>query len=304
MELDLRKLTHLVAVAEEGSFTRAASRLHLSQQALSTSVRALEREIGVQLLDRTGTTLKVLPAGHALIDDAHALNGLARSAVHRARRIGRYKSELLRIGHTPAVTSEEITTLLGRIEPAQTELATQVNQRYPDELSSALLAGELDIGLCRSMSPVRGLSRVVLTQHRLHVAVDADHRLAERGSVRLTDLRDETITVWGQPGRSGYTDLLVGYCRDAGFEPVIHRSPVQGVPPVTSVAGTGRIAFVTDEPGSTVAGGVRVLTLEPPHHAPLHALWPEQGTSHVRDEFLTAAADRLSRHDPSVTATD
>ncbi|CAM5672514.1 HTH-type transcriptional regulator ArgP [Streptomyces badius] len=52
MSLDLRKLEHLVAVAEEGGFTRAAERLHLSQQALSTSIRTLERHVGVRLLDR------------------------------------------------------------------------------------------------------------------------------------------------------------------------------------------------------------------------------------------------------------
>ena len=89
MGLDLRKLEHLVAVAEEGGFTRAAARLHLSQQALSTSVRSLEREVGVPLLRRDTGGVTALPAGQALIDDARVLHGIARSALHRARRIGR-----------------------------------------------------------------------------------------------------------------------------------------------------------------------------------------------------------------------
>ncbi len=59
MRLDLNKLDHLIAVAEEGSLTRAAARLHLSQQALSTSIRVLEREVGVPLLERSSAGVTV-----------------------------------------------------------------------------------------------------------------------------------------------------------------------------------------------------------------------------------------------------
>lgn len=249
MGLDLHKLDHLIAVAEEGSFTRAAARLHLSQQALSTSIRTLEREVGVALLERSGNTLTVLAAGQALITDARVLHGLARSAVHRARRIGRGETEILRIGHTPVVTGDEITTLLCRA--AHPELASEANQRYPHELTDQLLAGDLDLGLCRAMTPERGLARTTLTHHRLNVAVAADHPLADRETVQFTELQDEPIMVWGQPGRSGYTDLLIEHCRQAGFEPHTHRNPVQGTPPITAVLGTAHVAFVTTPPPAT-----------------------------------------------------
>src|SRR5699024_11298596 len=62
MIMDLRKLEHLIGVAEEGSITRAAERLHLSQQALSTSIRTLEREVGVYLLVRSGPLPTLLSA--------------------------------------------------------------------------------------------------------------------------------------------------------------------------------------------------------------------------------------------------
>lgn len=290
MEPDLYKLSHLIAVAEEGSFTRAAARLHLSQQALSTSVRTLEREVGVRLLDRTGNTLQVLPAGEALVADARVLRGVARSAVQRARRVGRGEPELLRIGHTPAVTSDEITTLLRRVTPQQSDRAAQVNQRYPHELTAQLLAGELELGLCRAMPPAHGLTRTLLTRHRLHIAVDAGHRLAGNVRVELAELHGETFIVWGKPGKSGYTDLLVEYCRRAGFEPSIERNPIQGTPPVTAVLGTDRLAFVTDPPGVAANGRVRVLELAPPRFAPLHALWSHHTTSHLRDVFLAAVA--------------
>ncbi|MGX1025571.1 LysR substrate-binding domain-containing protein [Streptomyces sp. SAI-097] len=290
MGLDLNKLEHLIAVAEEGSITRAAARLHLSQQALSTSIRVLEREVGVPLLARTATGVSLLPAGTALVEDARVLRGAARSALQRARRIGRGDKELLRLGHTPAVTGEEVIALLRQVGAAHPQLATDVNQRYPHELTEALLAGNLDIGLCRAMTPPHGLARTSLGHQRLSVAVSADHPLATRTSVALSELADQHFIVWGHRGRSAYTDLLISHCHAAGFEPRTDRTALQGTPPVTAVIGTDRCAFVTTPPGPAAGGTVRILALDPPLYAPLHALYSPQTTSLARDAFLTTAA--------------
>ncbi len=290
VSLDLNKLEHLIAVAEEYSITRAAARLHLSQQALSTSIRVLEREVGVPLLERTATGVVLLPAGAALVEDARILRGTARSALQRARRIGRGEAEVLRLGHTPAVTGEEIIALLRQVGDAHPHLATDVNQRYPAELTEALLAGQLDIGLCRAMTPPHGLARTTLGQHKLSIAVDADHPLAARPSVALSELADQRFIVWGQPGHSGYTDLLISHCHAAGFEPRTERTALQGTPPATAVIGTDRLAFVTTAPGPAAGGAARILALDPPLYVPLHALYSPRTTSPARDAFLATAA--------------
>ncbi|MEV0264729.1 LysR substrate-binding domain-containing protein [Streptomyces sp. NPDC050617] len=290
MRLDLNKLEHLVAIAEEGSLTRAAARLHLSQQALSASIRVLEREVGVPLLERGSAGITVLPAGAALIEDARVLGGMARSAVQRARRIGRGETETLRIGHTPAVTGDELVTLLAPVTEANPGVVPEVHQRYPAELTAALLAGDLDIGLCRGVAPAHGLTRTTLGRQRLHLAVAQGHGLADRSSVSLPELADEDFMVWGTPGRSDYTDLLIAHCRRAGFEPRVERTDRQGTPPVTAVIGTRRVAFVTASPGPAVGGKAQVLTLEPPVYAPLHALYLPQTTCPGRDAFLADVA--------------
>lgn len=289
MTLDLHKLNHLITVAEEGSLTRAAARLHLSQQALSTSIQTLEREVGVALLERSGTGAAVLPAGQALVDDARVLHGIAHSAVYRARRIGRGETETLRVGHTPAVTGEEVTSLLRPVTETHPGIATEVHQRYPSELAPALLAGELDVGLCRGMAPAPGLTRTTLRHQRLNLAVAAEHQLAARSTVELSELADECLMVWGHPGRSGYTDLLIDHCRRAGFEPHVERTPQQGTPPVTAIIGTDRAAFVTAPPGAAAEGRVRILTIEPPIHAPLHALYLPQSNFPGREGLLDSA---------------
>lgn len=99
----------------------------------------------------------------------------------------------------------------------------------------------------------------------------------------LSELADQNFIVWGRPGRSNYTDLLICHCRTAGFEPRIERTPRQGTPPVTAVIGTDRLAFVTTPAGAAAGGAVRILALDPPLYAPLHALYSPRTTSPARD---------------------
>lgn len=85
MVADLRRLRHFTAVAEAGGFTAAATTAHLSQQALSTSVRQLETELGVDLFVRTGRRAVLTPAGRALLAEARPLLTAARTVDQRVR---------------------------------------------------------------------------------------------------------------------------------------------------------------------------------------------------------------------------
>jgi len=288
MGLDLRKVAHFVAVAEERSMTRAAARLHLSQQALSMSMRALERELGVPLLDRSRRGVVLLASGEALYADAVPLLAAATAAVGRARRADRGEPELLRIGHTPAVTGIEVTEMLGGA-PAS-GASVQVVALLPDEFGERLRDRSVDIGLSRATAPAAGLAGQVVARHRLRLAVRAGHRLAHRHAVTLPELAAETLIVGAPPGVCAYTDLLLGLCRRAGFEPRHRVTPVQGTPPVTTVLGTDGAALVTEAPGPAVGGAVRVVELEPETTVPVLASWRRDTRSALRDVLVAGLA--------------
>jgi DNA-binding transcriptional LysR family regulator len=292
--LDLRKVEHFVAVAEERSMTRAAARLHLSQQALSMSMRALERELGVPLLDRSRRGVALLASGEALYADAVALLAAASAAVGRVRRADRGEPELLRIGHTPAVTGIEVTELLtgGPAVPdgSVVQAAVRVVALLPDELGDRLRDRSIDVGLSRSTTPPDGLAGQVVAHHRLRLAVRAGHRLARRKAVTLRDVAAETLVVGAPPGVCPDTDLLLGLCRRAGFEPRHRVTPVQGTPPVATVLGTDGAALVTEAPGPAVGGAVRVLELEPETTVPVLATWRRDTRSPLRDVLVAGLA--------------
>src|SRR3954454_17719931 len=88
MSVELRHLRAFVAVAEELNFTRAAGRLHLAQQALSSQIRQLEERIGVSLLTRTTRKVELTPAGEVLVDHARAALAATEHAVAAARGAG------------------------------------------------------------------------------------------------------------------------------------------------------------------------------------------------------------------------
>jgi DNA-binding transcriptional LysR family regulator len=288
MGLDLRKVEHFVAVAEERSMTRSAARLHLSQQALSMSMRALERELGVPLLDRSRRGVVLLASGEALYADAVPLLAAATAAVGRARRADRGEPELLRIGHTPAVTGIEVTEMLAGA-PAH-GASVQVVALLSDELDERLRDRSVDIGLSRATAPAAGLAGQVVARHRLRLAVRAGHRLAHRHAVTLPELAAETLIVGAPPGVCAYTDLLLGLCRRAGFEPRHRVTPVQGTPPVTTVLGTDGAALVTEAPGPAVGGAVRVVELEPETTVPVLASWRRDTRSALRDVLVAGLA--------------
>ncbi len=288
MGLDLRKVAHFVAVAEERSMTRAAARLNLSQQALSMSMRALERELGVPLLDRSRRGVVLLASGEALYADAVPLLAAATAAVGRARRADRGEPELLRIGHTPAVTGIEVTEMLAGA-PAH-GASVQVVALLSDELDKRLRDRSVDVGLSRATAPAAGLAGQVVARHRLRLAVRAGHRLAHRHAVTLPELAAETLIVGAPPGVCAYTDLLLGLCRRAGFEPRHRVTPVQGTPPVTTVLGTDGAALVTEAPGPAVGGAVRVVELEPETTVPVLASWRRDTRSVLRDVLVAGLA--------------
>jgi DNA-binding transcriptional LysR family regulator len=147
---DLRELRALVAVAEELSFTRAAERLDLSQQTVSETVRGLERELGVELLERTTREVRVTDAGKALLAEGRQALLLADTAFEAARAVGTGQAGTLRIGVTPAIGPEDRHDLVRALRPDHPDLSVSLRELRPGEFRRALGAHEVDLVLNRA----------------------------------------------------------------------------------------------------------------------------------------------------------
>ncbi|APE38590.1 LysR family transcriptional regulator [Nocardia mangyaensis] len=281
--LDLHRLQQFLAVAENAGFTSAAAQLHLTQQALSTAIRQLERQLGVTLFDRTGRRLRPTAAGEVLRDGARALLAAAATLAEQTYEAGTESPRPFVIGHTPAITAEEVYLLLASVRARLPTVSVTARQMFPDALVHALYDGQIDLALRRGVAMPAHLASAIIAYDPVRLAVARTHRLADRDIVRIDDLRTESVMVWAPPGHSFYTDFLLSTCRRAGFEPRFVVNRIQGTPPVTAVADNDCVAFVTAPAGPAVGGLVRVVELADPPLAPTQALWLPHTVSPVRD---------------------
>ncbi|MER5885283.1 transcriptional regulator CynR [Streptomyces sp. NPDC001941] len=145
--LELRHLRYLLAVADHGSFTRAAEELHISQPTLSQQVKQLERTLGVQLLDRTGRAVRLTDAGETYALHARrALRDLsaAERALHDVRDLSRGH---LRLAVTPTFTAYLVGPLVAALHARHPGLTLTVREAAQDRIEADLLADELDLGI-------------------------------------------------------------------------------------------------------------------------------------------------------------
>ena len=283
---DLRRLRHFLTVADAGSFTSAAAELHLSQQALSSSVAQLERELSATLFVRAGRHIALTAAGELLRDEGRTLLAAAHTVASHVAHTAAGADEHFVVGHTPALSGAEVYDVMEPAIEAFTDVSFTFRQLYPGDLISGVLDGTLALGLRRGVVPTNELSTAVVGFNRVRIAVTVDHPLAGQAAVDITALAGERIALWAPPGASYYSDFLMGACRRAGFEPDYVVSRVQGAATVAAPLTTGAVAFVTAPAGPAMDGRVSVVDLDPPLQVGIQALWQRHTASAVRDAIL------------------
>ncbi|MFC9752658.1 LysR family transcriptional regulator [Streptomyces sp. NPDC056921] len=187
--IEVRHLRAFLAVADEGNVTRAAARLRLTQPAVSRTLAALERHLGIRLVDRSTHHLVLTPEGVAFRDKAAA----AVAAFDEALDPGGLRHWPLRLGHAWSAFGPYTTPLLRRWQELYPQ--TPLELLRIDDRTAGLTRGEVDAALLRGPVEAPGLVTEVLFDEDRVAAVAADGPLADRATLRLADLADETVVL-------------------------------------------------------------------------------------------------------------
>ncbi len=199
-DLDPRLLRAFVAVAEELSFSRAAERMGLAQQALSAQIRQLESRLDAKVFKRTTRRVSLTPAGEALLPHARAALAAVDAGVEAVRRSAADAANAIAVAGV-AEAGAVGTAILERFARDFPEIAVGVSDLLPPQ---ALLeeGGGPPAAVAFVRPPFRGVNRfstvTLLTEPRL-VALPASHALADRKSVEPSELMGET---WAWVGSS------------------------------------------------------------------------------------------------------
>jgi DNA-binding transcriptional LysR family regulator len=220
MDTTLQRLRYFVAVADELNFTRAAARLHVSQPSLSAQVRALERDVGTELLRRTTRRVELTEAGHSVLDDTRRLLEGLEEAGTRARRIADTAAGTLRVAYTASVGYHALPLILDELEARAPGLAVSANRAWSTRVLDQIRSGDADLGLVREFRQTRGITGETIRLEPLAVFASVRHPLAARAVVGIRDLEGQTLVLVPHALAPGFRDLVVSLCRRAGFEPL------------------------------------------------------------------------------------
>jgi DNA-binding transcriptional LysR family regulator len=187
VSVELRHLRAFVAVAEELNFTRAAERLHMAQQALSTQVRQLEERVGEQLLVRTTRKVELTPAGLALLEHARLLLGGADRAVAAAKAAGEGHATLT-VGFVVPADHEPLRPALARFNERRPDVDVQVHFGEVTDPTGGLRDGHADVAVVVGAFDRTGLETTPLWTDPRGVAMAADHPLAEKDELTVAEL--------------------------------------------------------------------------------------------------------------------
>jgi molybdate transport repressor ModE-like protein len=220
--LDVRRMRVLREVAQQGSFSAAAEALSFTQSAVSQHVAALERETGTQLVDRGPRGVRLTDAGRALVSHADAIIARIDDAEEELAAIAGLREGRLRLASFQSAGSTLVPRAVAAFRDRHPGVELAMIQAEPGEATERLQSGDIDLALLHDYEPIGSmldgeLELTGLLEDPYDVILPKGHRLAERKSVRLRDLADES---WiSSTAGGGCPRNHERACQDARIEP-------------------------------------------------------------------------------------
>ncbi|HEY2022477.1 LysR family transcriptional regulator [Paraburkholderia sp.] len=199
MDLNLRDIRAFIAVAQTGSFTRAAARLHLSQPALTVQIRRLEETVGLRLFDRNSRNVALTPTGRELLPVLQKSLHDMEHVLLDARALGAGTSGVVRIACLPTFAASVLPELVQELKKAVPCVGFQVRDVVASMVNTLVRNEEVDIGLTGGELNDAGLEVLHAGVDRLVAVLPKQHPLARRRRpLTFADLADQPLVLTAQ----------------------------------------------------------------------------------------------------------
>jgi LysR family hydrogen peroxide-inducible transcriptional activator len=193
MELKLKDLRYLVAVADLRHFGRAAARCFVSQPTLSAQLKKLEQSLGVQLIERAPHQVALTPAGEEIVARARRIIEASDEMVTLARSQRDPLAGRLRLALLPTIGPYLLPQVAPLIRTSLPRLELHLYEHQTVPMLEKLHAGELDLGILALPVALDGLEARELYREPFTVALPDGHALAGRAALRVADLKGERL---------------------------------------------------------------------------------------------------------------
>jgi DNA-binding transcriptional LysR family regulator len=285
--IELRHLRAFAMVAQELHFTRAAARMHLSQQAVSTHVRQLERELDVALFLRTTRTVELTEAGVTLNRHVTDLLAALDIAVGETRRRGTGAGGTIRVGHVPAIGRRGMQRLVACMSRNSPGVELLGRECWMQEAINALNDGRLDAALVTFASHGPELASTMILREPLGVILGRSHPAAASDSVRVDSLITSKLAIFPREISPGLFDRAM-----AAFPVHARQQRVLDDPACRREIGAGHSFFIMPEgDGAWLPTSLVWRPLEPQLMIDLDLVWRSPIRSEVVRRFVGLVGD-------------
>lgn len=216
--MELRQLRAFVTIAEAGTFTAGALRVHVTQAAVSMQIRQLEQELGVQLFIRAPRRVLLTEAGEKLLDRARLILREHDTALMEMSELAGAKHGRLRIGTSSAmVSADSLPKLLKNLKDIYPQAEITVTSGTSERLAQQILAGEIDVGFVSLPVEANGIQTELLNEDELVAIASPEHSLAKRRVVSAAMLAGEKLILGLSGGNT--RRLIEEFFSQAGVKP-------------------------------------------------------------------------------------
>lgn len=188
--MELQQLEYFLAIAHIGNFTKAAKAVSITQSALSRSIIRLEKELGVQLLNRNTKEVTLTRHGEMLL--AHA-ERIVKEETAAKMEIDRPDKQIINLSFLHSLGSYIVPRLISSFRKNHPQCKFKLNQDNSTVLTERLIKGKTDLCICSNLLMNETIGWLPLCSEELFVIVPLDHPLAKRESVNLKDIADESF---------------------------------------------------------------------------------------------------------------
>jgi DNA-binding transcriptional LysR family regulator len=285
--MELRHLRYFVAVAEERSFTRAAERLWIAQPGLSTQMRRLEIELGVQLLERHSRGINLTQAGELFLERARVVLAASDVAAATGRDLEAGVAGSVRLGVASGPSWPLTSDFLARFSHERPGVELSILQGYGGTLWRELRDGHLDVLLGPSGHGGPDLKTLDLGSEPWVVLTGSGHRLAGNGPMPATDLAGERVAVTGHRDGTAVDRAVGAVLAELGV--AAEFVPSGPWPAVHAAVAANDVVALTTAP-TPLPSGVTARALAPRRTLGFELVWRDEPTSPALASFVDLVA--------------
>ena len=221
-----RQLRYFTVLARELHFGRSAKKLNISQPPLSASIRQLEQDVGVPLLERSSRAVALTPAGRAFADRARRLLADLDEGAGLARTIAGAPGGVIRVGFVPSMVFRGLPEILQSFRQHYSTYSVELREMNSAAQLTALHEDRLEVGFVHQFGKREGVESALISTEPFVCCLPFEHALARSERLSIAEVGLEPLIIFARDKAPTYHDHILGLFTQAGRVPKVAHEDV------------------------------------------------------------------------------